>query len=77
MIAEALGLLFLLPVLAFGSPNIPKPPPPPPPPAPDSKAIQEQEAKERSRLAKRKGRGGTLLSGDPLGASGTLGGGAT
>lgn len=58
----------------FSSPNIPKPPPPPPPPAPDGKAIQEAESKERGRLARRKGRGSTLLSGDTLGSGGTLGG---
>lgn len=57
----------------FGGPSIPKSQPPPPPPAKEDKPSQEEAAKERARLRARKGRAGTLLAGDTLGARSTLG----
>ena len=52
------------------------PPPPPPPPTPEDPSIKEAGIKEKDKLRKRRGRASTLLSGDTLGAGGTLGGGA-
>ena len=60
----------------FGSPSVPKPPPPPPPPpTPEDPSIKEAGIREKDKLRKRRGRASTLLSGDTLGAGGTLGGG--
>ena len=58
----------------FGSPKAPSAPPPaPPPPTKEDKPVQEEAAKERARLRRRKGRAGTLLAGDTLGATSPLG----
>ena len=57
----------------FGSPSIKRSEPPAKPPEKEDPAVQEQAAKERARWRNRKGRAGTLLSGDTLGARSTLG----
>ena len=57
----------------FGSPSIKRSEPPPKPPEKEDPAVQESAAKERARWRNRKGRAGTLLSGDTLGARSTLG----
>lgn len=74
MIEWLLSLTLVLPILAFGMPDIPKPATPPPAPKPTSKPVQEEVARERLRLRRRQGRASTLLAGDTLGlGSGTLG----
>lgn len=57
----------------FGSPNIPKPAPPPSTTQIEDKSVQDEANKQRGRLRRQRGRASTLLAGDTLGATSTLG----
>lgn len=59
-----------------GGPRISQPPPPPPPPTQEDPSVKAEATKERDKLRKRRGRASTLLSGDTLGGTATLGGDA-